>query len=1341
MTSRAPMKTQQSSRSDNRDQVFSERKKLSGGSAGAGGFDFQAEGFALVSAKLLAKEALNWVEVSGDRIPEAIWMETGTGGDDIRILLSGHVIVELQAKRGLNRSRDLWDSLIGLAKATETNSEVHGVLLVNSEASGTVRTNLKQDIVRIGQERLDDLKGISREFIQQLERTGIKDIPGCCKRLRIIIRDFEPGSSGEEETLSALRRVVADEKYVGAARNTLVSVGHDLMQVRGRLDATDLARKLRHAGIALSKEASNLSVFLESFFDWSARSNETFVVPGLGLTLPIEQAWVSLRAMDSGKLLSSRKTLAKQIDDYLEWHRLAETTRSTDSFSIETAAKHERLLVIVAGPGAGKSTLTRRLTWVFSEKSQISLRVSLRALAIRIRLGESFEEALISTVASDGFSISKLDAILRGSAVTLLADGLDETNVDRAIIANHLRNWALADDERRVIVTTRPVGHDPAWFGGWKHFELLPLTQEDIKNFVQHVYGLRFPNDFETGSERAEAFLAEVKKSRTATIASRNPQLLGLLLSLYVSGSDLSGNRFELFDRAIELIRQQTNRDRRFLYELPTTKARRSLECIGWELLNDPMISRRDLVERVGAQLATELQQATFAGQQLAEESLCFWEERGLLEQLSSAGESASVFVHLTFRDQTAASYLSKLPGDDFKEWVRTKGQLPEYREALLLTGGTRRIELAVETLLEDDDAEDPISTSALLAADVLAEAQSARPELQEQVISHLLPRLTSSVPLVVYETGEKLRSLTLVCPSLIGPVAQELSSHESKWIKTVACALSLLAGDEYVNSETLLEIYPEVSDTRMRRARISGVRINHRPLISDLLLRGTDYLLRSDATSNYVAVVKEKVERGDFSSGVWDQLWQKLVRSGLLEEPPRNRLFEAIASVDWGAGIENARTITKIIMIGIIAASEELLRDNLPSRVDGGENSVGRLYGVLQIGENSIIELLELFTVEYQELLIEVMRGAIVASGLDPLQLRIEAHELLSQVDNSANKLVTIEPDDNAVVDWTRARALDLKPEILFRAVCGKVAFLCVTAAELLVNAVEHETAQLGFKKVLEAGSGYSLHITSDLALQLWEAEAADLIITRLEQNLTVDCAPLIEKLNSLAPTECLRPRIEAIFRNVLKRRSVPLVEAVLKALEHVTPEAELETEIRKAFDYWLNEGPQGPVESGAVQPNAAGGLLKYLASRGLLSFDDLRQAIRVSIQRHRPEVKAIGLQALAQLLGTDFALTRESLKEIGDGQLPPELLYELSHSYPVVCQQHADEILRLLESDHHEVRIACIRVLGDGLLDLERVETLLRALMRSAEHTIRDEAVEALRRVSTSGHVRQPH
>ena len=98
-----------------------DRKNRASGSAGAGGYDFQAEVFALIAAKLLAREPLNWVDAEGERIPEAIYVETGTGGDDLRILLSDNIIVDLQAKRGVERSDDLWTALTALAKAVEAD--------------------------------------------------------------------------------------------------------------------------------------------------------------------------------------------------------------------------------------------------------------------------------------------------------------------------------------------------------------------------------------------------------------------------------------------------------------------------------------------------------------------------------------------------------------------------------------------------------------------------------------------------------------------------------------------------------------------------------------------------------------------------------------------------------------------------------------------------------------------------------------------------------------------------------------------------------------------------------------------------------------------------------------------------------------------------------------------------------------------------------------------------------------------------------------------------------------------------------------------------------------------
>ena len=88
------------------------RRNPFGGSAGGGGYDYQAEAYALVAAKILAEEGLNWPETGRDRVPISVRMETGRGGDDLRITLRSGAKIELQAKRGLKRGDDLWHALL-----------------------------------------------------------------------------------------------------------------------------------------------------------------------------------------------------------------------------------------------------------------------------------------------------------------------------------------------------------------------------------------------------------------------------------------------------------------------------------------------------------------------------------------------------------------------------------------------------------------------------------------------------------------------------------------------------------------------------------------------------------------------------------------------------------------------------------------------------------------------------------------------------------------------------------------------------------------------------------------------------------------------------------------------------------------------------------------------------------------------------------------------------------------------------------------------------------------------------------------------------------------------------
>lgn len=353
-------KTDNSSGADkrtNRQITPTTRRNQSGGSAGGGGYDYQAEAYALVAAKILAEEVLNWAETGCDRIPVSVRMETGSGGDDLRISLRSGKKIEVQAKSGLQRGTDLWNALLALAHVVSSDANTYGILLTNGSASNTVKDKLKTGIERIGRnyENLHELPDIVQEFIRRLSAAKL-DTCVVCKRLFIRVRDLEPGSQGEETTFNVLRQVIAQPEQAGASRRVLVGDGLDLITLRGSCNSTNLAKILVQDGIVLSPKAKNTLVVREAYLQWSIERNKTFVIPGLQLALPMDKAWVRLKTMSAKSGVASMTTLEEQIRSYHEWHRLAEINARSDSISIEMAARVNRLLVVVAGPGAGKST-------------------------------------------------------------------------------------------------------------------------------------------------------------------------------------------------------------------------------------------------------------------------------------------------------------------------------------------------------------------------------------------------------------------------------------------------------------------------------------------------------------------------------------------------------------------------------------------------------------------------------------------------------------------------------------------------------------------------------------------------------------------------------------------------------------------------------------------------------------------------------------------------------------------------------------------------------------------------------------------------------------------------
>lgn len=1321
-----------------------------------GGADYQAEAYAFVAAKILAKEALNWVETGCNRVPVSVRMETGTGGDDLLISLQQENRVELQAKKGLQRGGDLWGALMALAHAIEKDERTYGVLLTNTNASATVREDLRTGIERIGAnfDKVDELPEIARAFVGRLEGRSL-DPKSICKRLFIRVWNFEPGSQGEDATHRTLGTVIADANQAGAARAVLVSDGLDTMTLRGGRDATDLSGLLQSRGIALSHFAQNSLVVREAYLRWCVDCNATFVVPGLNLALPMEKAWVFLRTLDGNTDASNRISLEEQIRSYHEWYRLAESNARYDSTAIGIVARQHRLLVVVAGPGAGKSTLLRRLARDWAMERKHVLHVSLRRVSLLLGHGATFEDALIQT-ALDGFGhnpTSQPD--IWQTASYLLTDGLDETDPFRDTIAGHLRAWALADDSRHVVVTTRPIGHNPAWFPDWKHVELLPLDERDVEAFADTVLAQHHALMGANPTLCPADFRERLTQSRSAQLASRNPLLLGFLLALYVQGGDLGTNRYRLFADILERVRVQPRPGRPYQHQVNEAEAHRAINCLGWLLMERPAILETDIKNTLGAMLATDFGLNDFQGNKKAQEALDFWEERGLLEGVGLGTQRTFTFVYMTFQEFAAARYLEQLAEAAFAEWVEQRYAFPRYREMLLMIGGTNKAETAIDVLLNAGVPDDPVSTAGLLAAEVLNEMASAPTALMQRVVDHLTQRLTSQIPNAAYETGDRLIPFAAAAPDMVGRLAFSLSQYEQHWTREVACALALLAGNRYVDEDALTIVYPEARDTRFTSGRGHGLCLNHKSILRELIVLGTAYFLRDGAPQEHIDLVKRKFSEANHSGGV-HFIIEKQLRARISAEefgaiPPhyehqiafwvakgigdaaslREHYKKLHAAPDFDKIDRIDRAADMAFLAAVIAASGRIPDGRLTCRPASSMGALATIYQVLDVGQCSIPEIQVLRERQLETELIEVLHGVLLVTALDPQQVRKEADHVLDKLRTPHCSIYsyiseTAEFRSGRDLDWQRATNGDLDPALLARALAHPSYFVCSFAALLLVNCFDSVFVRRLFSENLTNGSHYVLFIISQIAKDVWGSDALPLICLRLEQNMTLDCAPLIERL-PLIYDSASSGRVEAILSKALSLPDAEMVKSALGSARTLGLHNPLAGLIRERYEWWVRDASQTLGADRENRCRAAEILLNDLISARVVTDGDLLEAVHTKLHG----VTQSAIEELCRRTRNNDALAISLLDDTLNATLPLETIDELSRSQPDVCKTHFARIAKFIDSDNRSKQIAGVRALGDGWARDNAVEDKLRPLLSSNDIGLRDEALMALRRL----------
>jgi nucleoside phosphorylase len=544
---------------------------------------------------------------------------------------------------------------------------------------------------------------------------------------------------------------------------------------------------------------------------WLSANTATFSIPGpTGVLLPIATAWTRLHVLNKQNA-APQQDIEELVRRYHEWEQLASRADDNDYDAIDVAEIGWRV-VVTGGPGAGKSTLCRKLAHDLTELDEVVMWISLPAFANRLHNGLNINTALIET-ATDGLDLPlDVRTALLTQADCLVADGLDECGDLVVSVAEDLQRWATAHPLTRVVITSRPIGYEIKYFPEWEHYDLMPLRQDQLYSASWVLIQALAP-DVTLLDKQAAWFHEQLKHNHVATLAARNPLLLGFLVQLSLRGEALAQERAGLYEQILNLWREARPQGRTWqIRSLDALLTWRALEILGWLFLSSekaPAASSHDkLVQQLSQQLAREKGTHPLQESTAASDCLHFWHERGVLDRLHAGHQEIYTFVHSTFREYAAGRYLASLNRSEIRQWVRNKYDDARWREPIVLASGCGAAEVVVETLLEIE-ADDEQAASLLFSA--LAESPTAPDRLTTLVADRLIAHLISHNAALPYAVAEQGMSLVKRIPDLFAPLLQPLLAHHQIWTRLAATDLALASGPECVEIEKVEQLLKDV--------------------------------------------------------------------------------------------------------------------------------------------------------------------------------------------------------------------------------------------------------------------------------------------------------------------------------------------------------------------------------------------------------------------------------------------------------------------------------------------------------------------------------------------------
>jgi hypothetical protein len=789
---------------------------------------------------------------------------------------------------------------------------------------------------------------------------------------------------------------------------------------------------------------------------WRCATTATYVIPGIQNTaMPIDRCWLPLSTIALPLDNPPPQSPREELELYMATGK--GKTGQENKYDAEWMGVGLRRVVIVGGPGSGKSLLLQRIAHREALAGCTVLLAKLKYVASEMNKKTAlFEEALTSvTFAGFGCDENKKKAIMQDARLLLL-DGLDECGGQRQAISEEIVKWSASHPETGIIITTRPVGHTPATLPQWPHYSLN----------TDSIYAHRF-SEFALAGVCREVFkdrqelIEQVEKRLQRVIHSDEwsdkdkdyktirgvPLLFSFVISLAVNGCNIPDHRMALYRDVIKLLARDDVHDRETEIKVDANESYIFLHHLAFLLMEDPVSDYDMLMEKSGELFAVEFELKNAVARQAVERVFRFWEERRLLERLHHGAGDLVSFMHLGFCEYAAAKHLATLNPEDIRRWiVATRGDA-RWKEVYLNAAKFGLGKIIVETLLELDRPDPPDTNEAIFAAKLAAIAENIDEAVLQKLLHHIMQRITSAYPSRVCEAAESLLPLARKYPQLVGPQYKPLLNNEEEWTRYSALALCIEAGMEFVNPQMLRDSYPDLMpkskfpNSPYPKTDLMSLREPYK-LKTTVIIGSTKILVAEGVTPDLLEGIKRMYENNLSMNQVSD-LTRTLKESGF---PEVIKIAEEHEKNFWGKFKipklfdENEKS-EQMRFLDLMLITCSLDEKNVIS--EGGRPLIhlAKIVIVLCLYEMPAGNFWETLLFQGKENQLQLaIRGAILAADVEPLELAqdiLVIKEMLKE--EGHHSFFGLLPDFPFAGDWAN---------------CSN---MCATNSELLASAITH--------------------------------------------------------------------------------------------------------------------------------------------------------------------------------------------------------------------------------------------------------------------------------------------